>query len=186
MVIRFNKCGSIRSPCKENPLFNKKPFENYFSCKHLAIFWLIFCCPSFTSLVFFFRREISSYVEFKNLRTSWKQFKNLRTAYRGNFRTWVLDTRKRLDRNEQISNNYQSSKNDVNWIPRVSRPMYRQRGILCVISSIRLKVFLPCILNFFVWASRKKLLSEIKSKRLSWAAEFERSDMGFQWTARQL
>ena len=165
MVIRFSKCGSIWSPCRENLLFNKKLFKNYFSCKHLAIFWLIFCCPSFTSLVFFFRREISSHVEFKNLRTSWKQFKNLRTAYRGNFRTWVLDTRKRLDTYEKISNNYQSSKSDVYWIPRVStwpdrprlsRPMYRQRGILCVISSIRLKVFNLVLLIFMFEQVAKK------------------------------
>ena len=156
MVIRFNKCGSLRSPCRENLLFNKKPLKNYVSCKHLAIFWLIFCCPSFTSLVFFFRREISSHVEFKNLRTSWKQFKNLRTASRGNFRTWVLDTRKRLDTYEKISNNYQSSKSDVYWIPRVSRPMYRQRGILCVISSIRLKVFNLVLLIFMFEQVAKK------------------------------
>ena len=109
----------------------------------------------------------------------------MRTAYRGNFRTWVLDTRKRLDTYEKISNNYQSSKSDVYWIPRVSRPMYRQRRILCVISSIRLKVF-DLVFLIFMFEQVAKILLEIKGKRLNWAVQFERPDMRFQWTSRQL
>ena len=151
--------------------------KNYFSCKHLAIFWLIFFCPSFTSVVFFLQvknffpcrilscwRGSSRYpAKFQNLGyhlvpvgSNLGTWVPLGTAYRGNFRTWVLDTRKRLDTYEKISNNYQSSKSDVYWIPRVSRPMYRQRGILCVISSIRLKVFNLVLLIFMFEQVAKK------------------------------
>ena len=56
------------------------------------------------------------------------------------------------------SEKWRCSREEMSW---------RQRGILCVISSIRLKVFTSCIVNLYVWASRKKILSEIKSTELS-------------------
>ena len=58
--------------------------------------------------------------------------------------------------------------------------------ITSICYSTRLKVFTPCIKNFYAQPSHKKSCQKLKGIRLGWATQFERTDMRFEWTPRQL